>query len=509
MNAGDVPETLYAPARGARLAYQKFGEGEHRILAIPPLAQNIEIAWEWPDVRAMLERFATFSEYVVFDKRGTGASDRHSQVPGLDERVDDIRAVMDAVGWNSAHFFVQSDGGAMAIMFAATYPERVESLVLNGSYAHIVNQSTGAEYVEGRDRFVAEWGTPQSQVVDRFAPSRAADQEYRTWHQRYERHAAGTTSLSELIDLSREIDVTEVLGEVAAPTLVMHRTDEQIVPVERGRELAAAIPGAELIEYDSRDHYAYIGPLDPWMSDVERFVTGTTRPRPALPPAQPKVRINTLGRFAVEIDGEEISTTDWGSRNARQLCKRLVAARGWPTTRDELIDMLWPDEHDRPKLSARLSVQLSAVRRILRGGVIADRATVRLDLDEVSTDLEDFYKATDDAAVVAAYTGEFLPEDLYDDWAGAPRDEARIRFVAAAHRVADGAMGVGHRDGAVTLARRLVGADRYDEAAHRLLVQALAAAGMPGEARRAHEAWQQAMAELEATVPSFEDVTAS
>lgn len=508
MAADWIPETLYAPARGARLAYQTFGEGEHRVLAIPPLAQNIEIAWEWPDVRTMLERFGSFSEYVVFDKRGTGASDRHSQVPGLDERVEDIRAVMDAVGWDSAHFFVQSDGGAMAIMFAVTYPERVESLVLNGSYGRIVHEMTDAEFDERRDQFVAEWGTPQSRMIDRFAPSRAADQGYRTWHQRYERHAAGTTSLRELLDLSFEIDVTEVLGDVAVPTLVQHRTDEQVVPIERGRELADAIPGAELIEYDSPDHYAYIGPLDPWMADVERFITGTTRPRPALPQTPSQVRINTLGRFAVEIDGEEIPTAEWGSRNARQLCKRLVAARGWPTTRDELIDMLWPDEHDRSKLSARLSVQLSAVRRILRGGVIADRATVRLDLDEVSTDLEDFYKATDDAAVVAAYTGEFLPEDRYEDWPGPARDEARSRFVAAAQRHA---AAMQHRESelAAAIARRLIEEDRYDEASHRLLISALVQDGQSGEARRAHQSWAEAMAELDATVPSFEDVVDS
>jgi pimeloyl-ACP methyl ester carboxylesterase/DNA-binding SARP family transcriptional activator len=489
MAADWIPETRFAQARGARLAYQKFGEGEHRILAIPPLAQNIEIAWEWPDVRAMLERFGSFSEYVVFDKRGTGASDRHSQVPGLDERVEDIRAIMDAVGWHSAHFFVQSDGGAMAIMFAVTYPVRVESLVLNGSYARLMHQMTDAELADSRDQFVAEWGTPQSRVVDRFAPSRAADQEYRTWHQRYERHAAGPGSLRDLIDLTREIDVVEVLGDVAAPTMVQHRTGEQIVPIELGRELADGIPGAVLVEYDSPDHYAYIGDLDPWMSDVERFVTGTTRPRPATPPTPLQVRINTLGRFTVEIDDDEVPTADWGSSKARQLCKRLVAARGWPTTRDELIDMLWPDEHDRRKLSARLSVQLSAVRRILRGGVIADRATVRLDLEEVSTDLEDFYKATDDAAIVGAYPGDFLPEDLYEDWTGAPRDEARSRFVAAARRMADGAMGVGDHDAAATLARRLVSADRYDESAH--------------------EAWQLAMAELDATAPAFDDVVES
>ena len=130
-----VPATLFARAHGARLAYQSFGEGEHDIVAIPPLAQNIEIAWEEPDIRAMLERFASFSRYVHFDKRGTGASDRRSAVPGIDERVEDLRAVMDAAGVGSAHLFVQSDGGPMAILFAATYPERVESLILCGSFA--------------------------------------------------------------------------------------------------------------------------------------------------------------------------------------------------------------------------------------------------------------------------------------------------------------------------------------------------------------------------------------
>ncbi|NND02956.1 MAG: alpha/beta hydrolase, partial [Acidimicrobiia bacterium] len=130
-----IPETRFADARGARLAYQRFGEGEHRIMAIPPLAQNIDIAWEWPDVRAMLERFATFSDYVVFDKRGTGASDRRSRVPGIDERVEDLRAVMDAVDFDRTHLFVQSDGGPMAILFAATYPDRAESLILSGTAA--------------------------------------------------------------------------------------------------------------------------------------------------------------------------------------------------------------------------------------------------------------------------------------------------------------------------------------------------------------------------------------
>ena len=228
-------------------------------------------------------------------------------------------------------------------------------------------------------------------------------------------------------------------------------------------------------------------------------------PRPEPTPA----RITTLGRFAVEVNGEEIPTSAWGSRNARQVCKRLVAARGWPVTRDELIDMLWPDEDDRRRLSARLSVQLSAVRKVLGGGVIADRESVRLDPEEVETDLEAFYQATDDTVIAAAYAGDFLPEDRYEDWTGAPRDEARSRFVAAARRATELAIGNRNFTYATETARRVVEADRYNDNSHLLLVNALMEAGEEGEARNAHVAWQAAMAELDIEVSSFEQVVGS
>ena len=136
------------------------------MVAIPPLAQNIEVAWEWPAVRAMRDRFGSFSRFLVFDKRGTGASDRRSQMPGIDERVEDIRAVMDHAAIESAHLFVQSDGGPMAILFAATYPHRVDSLVLMGSAATLRPPWPEDERIERRDRQVAEWGTPASRMVD-------------------------------------------------------------------------------------------------------------------------------------------------------------------------------------------------------------------------------------------------------------------------------------------------------------------------------------------------------
>ena len=502
----DIPAIQFAPARGGRLAYQVFGDGDATIVAIPPLAQNIELAWEWPAIRIMLERLSSFSRYVHFDKRGTGSSDRRAQVNGIDERVDDLRAVMDAAGVDRGHLFVTSEGGPMAILFAATYPDRVESLTLTETGPSLVPADFTEDDRAGlRDRqkwFAELWGTPDSPVVDLFAPSLASDPEFRTWHQRYERHAASTDSLRELLELQSEMDVRQVLPVLDVPTLVLHRTGDPVVPVELGRELAEKIPGAQLVELDGVDHFNYAGDQS-WIDVVERFVTGQVKPRPPRPDP-PSVSIVTLGRFAVEVDGVEVPTSEWGSRLSRQLCKRLVAARGWPVTRDELFDLLWPDEFDRPKLGARLSVQLSAVRRVLGGGVVADRQSVRLDLDEVATDLDSFHAAPDEAAVVAAYTGEFLPEDRYEDWTAGTRDEVRSRFVVAARNLAGRAFERGEWQRCAELGRRLIEVDPYDENAYRLLVDALTAAGEPGEARQAHAAWSTAMAELGVEVDTLD-----
>ena len=504
MTVADVPPIRFAEARdGARLAYQDFGEGPHVVVAIPPFAQNIEMAWEQPVVRRMFERFASFCRFIHYDKRGTGASDRRSRVPGLDERVEDVRAVMDAADVDSAHLYVQSEGGPMSILLAATYPDRVRSLVMFGTgpftFPRDMSEADMEAYRVRAADFVATWGTPASTLVERFAPSLAGDAGFVEWHQRYERSAADSDSLAEMIEISRHADVTELLARISVPTLVMHRTDDVAIPVEWGRLLADGIPGAEWREYEGTDHYSYAGDIS-WMDDVERWVTGSVAPVRDRRP-RPSVVVRTLGRFAVEVDGHEVQTSEWGSRLARQILKRLVAARGWPVTRDQLMDMLWPDEHDIGRLSARLSVQLSTVRRILGGGVIADREVVRLDLEEVDTDLEVFFAAAADEDVVAACPGEFLPEDVYEDWSSDMRAEVRSRFVAAARRLADAALDAGDHGEAARLARRLIAEDRYDEAAHRLLVATLTGWERHGEAREAHEAWVQAMGDIGVEVP--------
>ncbi len=509
MDGGPIPEIRFASARGARLAYQVLGHGPW-LVAVPPTAQNIEMAWERPEIRAMFERFGSFCRFLQFDKRGTGSSDRRSVMPGLDERVDDLRAVMDDAGVERTHLYAASEGGPMAILFAATYPDRVEGLILHGAWARYPATTTGAtrqEMIEGADAFARVWGTADSPMVDGFAPSLAGDAGFREWHQRYERRAASADAIRDLLHLMIDFDVTDVLPSLEVPTLVLHRTGDRIVPIELAREIAAAVPGARLVEQDGADHFGYAGELDPWMDEVERFVTGSVGARPSDPPARSDVRITTLGRFAVEVDGVEVPTSAWGSRRARTLCKRLVVARGWPVTRDELIELLWPDDPDPHRLGARLSVQLSAVRRVLRGGVVADRETVRLDLDEVATDLQELASADDDDTIVAAYTGELLPEDRYDDWTIGPREEARSRFTTAARRLAVSHLADGSGGEATALARRLVAADRHDDDAHRLLVLAHRSLGEEAEARRAHAEWVVALGELGIDVPPLDDVT--
>ena len=206
----------------------------------------------------------------------------------------------------------------------------------------------------------------------------------------------------------------------------------------------------------------------------------------------------------VEVDGNEVPTAAWGSRHSRQLCKRLVSARGWPVTRDVLFHQLWPDESDARKLGPRLSVQLSAVRRVLGGGIIADRETVSLDLDAVHTDLEAFFAPADEQLIVDRFTGEFLPSDLYEDWTTSVRDEVRLRFVTAAITLAENGLETGDSTAVIELTHRVLEVDYYNDRAHRVLVEALRENDQPGEARRAHGRWTTAMAEVGIEVPLFQ-----
>ena len=189
--------------------------------------------------------------------------------------------------------------------------------------------------------------------------------------------------------MNRDMDARGVIDRVECPVLILHRTGDLVTPVEGAREtrdlFAAAGADVRLVEVPGADHWTFAGDMDPLVDAIEQFTTGEvsgrTDPRiapsdAAAAPPRHRTEIATLGRFEVTVDGEPVPPAAWGSRRARTLLKRLVVARGWPVTRDELTELLWPGEVS-DRLSARLSVQLSAVRRVLHGGVVADRSTVR------------------------------------------------------------------------------------------------------------------------------------
>ena len=364
---------------------------------------------------------------------------------------------------------------------------------------------TGGGSEPWQGRFVAGWGTPESITVDVFAPSLASDDEYRHWHQRYERNAASRDAIGVLLDLAAEMDARGVLHRVECPVLILHRVGDRVVPIDAARETCAMLRShgvdVELVEMPGEDHFLYATDLAFALAAIERFTTGSVSDR-TFTWAKYRTQVITMGRFDVVIDGTPVPTSAWGSKRARTLLKRLVVARGWPVTRDELIEVLWPEGGAIDRLGGRLSVQLSAVRRILRGGVIADRSSIRLDIDHIDVDIERWFAQTDDTAVVAGYDGEFLLDDRYEDWSAPLRDEIRSRFSASARRLAE----VSQANDAINLWRRVLTQDPYDEGTHRLLVTTLRTEGRLSEARTAYQTYVTAMDDLGVNSTSWDDI---
>jgi pimeloyl-ACP methyl ester carboxylesterase/DNA-binding SARP family transcriptional activator len=493
----------YARVDGVSLAYQTWGSGSANIVAVPPLAQNIELTWERPEYRRMLDRLGSFAQVLHFDKRGTGASDRTARVPTMDERVEDLRAVMDEAGIRRAHVLGVSEGGPVALAFAATYPHRVDGVVLMSSGARMQGDSTPEEQVARRARsdvFAERWGTEESLTLEVFAPSLAVDVDYRAWEPRYERQSASPSAIRELLEMIETIDVRPLLASITAPILVIHRRGDRVIPVERALEVVSGARSARLVELDGVDHMAQAGDVHAWLDHLETFITGSVSARhQSTYTNRDGVAIQTMGGFAVRVGGDEVTLSAWGSRQARQLCKRLAVAAGQPVPRDQLIEMLWPDETDAGQLGSRLSVLLSHIRRVLGGGLIADRAAVALDVHAVDLDLRRIQAGLargDDAAVVDAYVGSVLPEDAYEDWAIDARERV-IRSVVGAHRrLATLAANTGPLDDVVRHTSDIIELDPFDEWAHELLIRSLATHRRPGDAARADDRYRQRMTEL-------------
>ena len=280
-----MPRTLYARSGELSIAYQVFGDGPIDLLFAPGWISNVELGWEHPRVARFYERLASFSRVILFDKRGTGLSDRvpDARPPTMEERTDDIRAVLDAVGSERAAIFGVSEGGNMSVVFAATYPKRTTALITYSVFAKRVWSPdypwapTPAERQQWLDSVLGRWGGEGDLAV--LVPSVASDEPTREWFARMSRHSVSPSAALALGRMNTEIDTRAVLPSVRVPTLMFHPVDDQDVSIEEGRWMAARIPGARLIELPGGDHVPYFESADAVLSGVEEFLTGV-RPAP-------------------------------------------------------------------------------------------------------------------------------------------------------------------------------------------------------------------------------------
>jgi pimeloyl-ACP methyl ester carboxylesterase len=280
-----APETRYARSGRLNIAYQVVGNGPFDLVVVPGWVSHVECAWELPPLARFLDRLASFSRLIVFDKRGTGLSDRvpDADLPGLDERMDDLRAVMDATGTKCAALFGFSEGGNLAMTFAAAHPSRVSALVTFGVFAKRIwsPDYTWAPTPEARaaqyEYTEREWGKMMD--LSRIMPSMANDVEYAKLVATYLRRSASPGAAVSLLKMNTQIDVRHLLPIIKAPTLVMHRVGDRDASIEEGRYIASRIPGARFLELPGEDHLPWIGDSEAVADEIAEFVTGARLPR--------------------------------------------------------------------------------------------------------------------------------------------------------------------------------------------------------------------------------------
>lgn len=271
-----TPETRYARSGDIYIAYQVFGNGPVDLIYVPGWVSHLEYGWEETSLARFYRRLASFSRLILFDKRGTGLSDQSTELPTLEQRMDDVRAVMQAAGSERAVVFGMSEGGNMAMLFAGTYPEHTIALITFGVFAKRVYdpEYPWAPTPEQRqgfyDALVREWGGPIG--VEDLAPSKAHDEHFRQWWASYQRRSATPKAALALARMNTSIDVRHVLPAIKVPTLVMHRTNDRDTHIEEGRYIAARIPGAKFVELPGEDHLLFTGDQESVLTEVENFI---------------------------------------------------------------------------------------------------------------------------------------------------------------------------------------------------------------------------------------------
>ena len=336
-----TPETMYARSGDVNIAYQVIGDAPLDLVFVMGWVSHLEYFWREPSFARFLMRLASFSRLILFDKRGTGLSDRVpiNELPTLEQRMDDVRAVMNAVGSERAALCGVSEGGPMCSLFAATYPEKTLALVMIGTYAKRIRD---AEYpwgptAEERERFFdvmrRQWGGPVG--IDERAPSGANDPKFRDWWATYLRMGASPGAAVALTQMNAEIDVRNVLPSIRVPSLVIHRSDDQCLKVEEGRFVADRIPGAKFVELPGNDHLPFVGDQDAILDEMEEFLTGVRHT------LEPDTVLATVLFTRISNVDERLKLGNW-----EELLRRLRAhiAKEIEWFRGREIDMV----NDRP-----------------------------------------------------------------------------------------------------------------------------------------------------------------
>lgn len=273
-----LPETRYARSGGVNIAYQVVGNGPRDLVMVPGWVSNLDVFWEEPTFARLLTRLASFSRLILFDKRGTGLSDRVSDMPSLEVRMDDVRAVMDAAGSQRAALLGFSEGGAMCALFAATYPDRSTALIMGGAFARRTAAPdypwgpTAEQHLAFADQIERDWGGPVG--IEMRCPSLAHDERYRQWWGRWLRASASPAAAATLVRMNMEIDIRHILPAVRVPTLLLHSVNDRTVEVGASRYMAERIPGAKLVELQGIDHVPWGCDSDAIVDEIEEFLTG-------------------------------------------------------------------------------------------------------------------------------------------------------------------------------------------------------------------------------------------
>ncbi|HEY1421579.1 MAG TPA: alpha/beta fold hydrolase [Candidatus Dormibacteraeota bacterium] len=275
----------YARSGDVNIAYQVVGDGPIDLILVLGWVSHLAYVWELPAMAAFLHRLSSFSRLILFDKRGCGMSDRVQPLPTLEQRMDDVRAVLDAVGSTRAAVMGISEGGVMSALFAATYPERTAGLIIDGSYPSALKRaeypwgSTEEDMQRSIDRVPDVWGKVIN--MERYAASQVDNPEVARWWATFTQMSASPGDARDLLSMNMHIDIGHILPTIRVPTLIVHAKGDVIAPIEAGRYFAEHIPGAQLLELDSDDHWPYFGDADRVVGEVQEFLTGVrTVPTP-------------------------------------------------------------------------------------------------------------------------------------------------------------------------------------------------------------------------------------